>query len=749
MNEQNPIPLPLDLARDRRQQQNASSPERLMLADDPRGQANGEYDYSANDEYFQLRFWSALKTVIRWRWLIATFLLIGTVIAVAQILLQAPKYRAVSTLEVNAQESQIFEGAAVEPLTSTDDEFMDTQLNLLKSRSLAARVVDKLQLTDDENFVDQAEERQVRERLAITKIQDNLSVSILDRSRIIQIKYVSPSPREASRIATTFAEEFIEHDLDRKFNATSYARNFISERLQAAKIALEESDIKLLEFANKNRILNLDSDRTSVIENLPSAKALTELNTQLSDIKSQRLSLEVELKNVREGKFSNLGESEIMNQLQARRIEIVSEIDQISSIFNEDFDGVKLLVEQLEKLDEQIKEERNRLARDIVQRIETLNDTEETYATEIDEQRTSLQEVLNSNIDYEILSREVDTNRGLYEALLQRHKEVSVVDSIGKSRVSIVDRAVIPTESFEPNAIKIIAISLVLSALAGLGFAFAIDFIDDTIKTPDDLTSKLDIASLGSTPVVGPGSSITDMSLDPASKISEAMASIRMALQFSTADGAPQTIMLTSVRPEEGKTNTCASMGIALARLGKKVLIIDADMRKPSFLVGSKAAGGLSRVLTEDADILDEVVEGKVENLFLLPCTKASPNPTDLLAGYRFPQILEQAREIYDHIIIDVPPVMGFADAPTISSYCDATVMIFQSGAIRRPAAQKAIDRLLASKANIIGAIITKYDPKKLDLNYEYTDYYKADGEVTDGKKNRKVGIFIEEMSSV
>ncbi len=726
--------------------------------------AAGRYEFDRYPEYgFErgadedgeggFQFWDAVKVVSRWRWLIVACALLAAVAAATVILRATPLYQASATIEVQPQETQIMEGLSIEPTSTADAEFMSTQYTLLKSRSLAERVAENLNLAADARYADQSAPIDKRLAAAAGKVRENLSVSIVGRSRIIEIRFVSPHRNEAARVANGIAEGFIESSLERKYNATAYARNFVGERLLAARTALEQSEAKLVRYAGEKGILDLGGEGKSAVDGSLDATSLTALNAQLSEAQSRRIALEVMLEGLRRGEQRQALESDLLRELARRRSEAVTEYNEKLNTFQPDFPEMTSLRSQIEAIDREIAAERSRIIAGVSADYRAAKETEASIRSRIKELKGSLQDLRNKSIDYGILSRDVDTNRAQYEALLQRMKEISIVDGVGKSRVSIVDKALAPNAPFEPNKKRILIQFLILGLAAGVGLAFALEYIDDTIKSPEDLPSKLDIPAVGVLPLVKSKDPVTAVINDPGAPISEAVASARMALQFATPDGAPESLLVTSIRASEGKTNTCASLGVAFARIGKRVLIIDADMRKPSFAARKGASTGVAGMLTQDRDLAPEVVGGAVPNLFLLPCTTAPVNPAELLAGPRLADLLRQAREQFDLVIVDSPPVLGFADAPTLSAVCDATLVVFQAGAIRRPAAKRAIERLHAANARIVGGMVTKFKPPRYGYGANYAAHYAYGDKAAPGKgrkkgkARRKVRIFSQPRS--
>ncbi len=322
------------------------------------------------------------------------------------------------------------------------------------------------------------------------------------------------------------------------------------------------------------------------------------------------------------------------------------------------------------------------------------------------------------SIQYAILQREVDTNRALYDALLQRYKEIGVVGG-GAAPVSTVDDASVPTAPFKPNLFWNILLGLGLGLINGMVAAVVLEFLNDTIKTRADVRNKLRLACLGAIPKRSRKITLVEELEDPASPTSEAYSSVATSLRFSSEHGVPKPLLLTSARAGEGKSSTALSLCHNLARLGKSVLLIDADLRKPAFRAVSDKQG-LTKLLTTDEHVSDHVTATQYDNLWLLPCGPIPPNPADLLSSGRFRSIIREACAQFDLVVVDAPPVLGLADAPLLASVCNDVLLVVESGKTRTAAATEAVNRIRAAGANVLGATLTKSTEERSGYGYGY-----------------------------
>ena len=576
---------------------------------------------------------------------------------------------------------------------------------------------------------------------------------------VIEVRVQGPYSAETARIVNALAENFIEMNLERRYNATSYARNFLEERLQTTKTALEEAERKLINYSREEGILDLSSIGGSEIGSSLDATSLMALNTSLAAAQNDRITAEQAYNEARDNAATReVLDSPAIQKLGERRSELTSDYQEKLGKFKPDYPEMLELTARIEAIDRDIAKERANIVGSLEAAYRAAVAREGALKLRVEELKGQVQDLRGRSVDYNILSREADTLRGQYDALLQRFKEVSIASGIGASQVSIVDRAEVPKLPFDPDLRSDLIRALVLSLAVAIGLALLLEYIDDTIKTPDDIKQKLGLAVIGTVPRLKGRINVAAQLRDPKSAISEAFSSARTALQFATASGAPRSLLVTGIRPGEGKTSTTLSMAVSFANAGKRVLIVDADLRRPSFASAAGASVGLSGYLTQNVVLRNQVVPGAFDNVYLLPAGVIPPNPAELLTSPRFRELIEEAQEMFDLVIVDSPPVLDFADSPALSAVCDATILVLQAGNIRRPAALRTIDRLYEAKGYIVGAILTKFDARRADYAYGYNYGYgynlESKGVSAETKRRRRILVFnnadqvIEDKSS-
>ncbi|MDP8993386.1 MAG: polysaccharide biosynthesis tyrosine autokinase [Pseudomonadota bacterium] len=672
------------------------------------------------------------RVIAKWWWLIAAIIVACLVAAVILSLLVQPEFRAKAVLEINREGVQVVQMGELQPVQVPDREFVTTQAGLLRSRALAERVARSLNLGNDPNFVDPALDRADRDAVAASRLQSSVTVEPVRDSRLIELYVESTDPALAARIANAYADNFIRSNLERRFEATSYARNFLEQRLGTVKARLEETERQLVAYAQQQGIITLNVDSGSGeggrAEQPLDAASLIALNQALQQARSERIAAEQRFRQAQGNRSTTEAlASQTIQTLTSQRAQLQAEYQEKLGIYQPDYPQMAQLRARIQALDNAIAQEGRNVSSSLRSEYSAAVARENELQAQVNRLKSGLLDLRERSIQYTILQREVDTNRSLYDALLQRYKEVGVAGGIGTNVVSVADRAQVPGAPFKPNLPLNVALGLMAGLFLGFGSAFALEWMDDTIKTPDDLAAKLGIASLGVIPAAPKGGAVQEHLADPRSQVSEAYQSVRTSLQFATDHGVPKSLLITSTRAAEGKSSSALALAHTLASLGSTVLLVDADLRKPTFRSPSGRQEGLSSLLAGGDNVQECIHRTDQPNLFLLPSGQIPPNPAELLASNRLGAVIEQCVGMFDHVLVDAPPVLGLADAPLLASQCEGTLMIIEAGAIRRAAAVNALNRLKAADANILGGVMTKFSATKQGYGYGYGYGYGDD----------------------
>jgi succinoglycan biosynthesis transport protein ExoP len=719
------------------------------------------------EERLTLDLASYWNLALKHRFLIVGCFLAALVVGATLTLLMTPIYTAKATLQIDREAARVFNAEDVTPSESLvgGQEFFETQYGLLKSRSLAERVVESLGLASSDEALRSmgieppeatgtaASQAARRRQLVLGTLQANLSVSPVRGSRLVAIGYDSPDPAVAARIANGFAENFIQSNLDRKFESSSYAREFLDERIAQTKERLESAERQLVAYAANQQIINVAEPGEGGVDNgstsLTSSN-LVALNSALAQARAARVAAEERWRSARSAGLMTLPEvlqNPTIQRLTEQKAVLDSEYQQKLSVYQPDYPEMVRLRAQIDEADGQIQTIANNIRTSIRSQYEIAANQERSLQSQVTGLTGDVLDLRDRSIQYNILQRELDTTRTLYEGLLQRYKEVGVTGGVAANNISIVDLATPPRSPSKPNLLVNIAMAALIGLVLGILTAFILEALDETVASPDDVEKKVGLPVLGVVPLLEKGSTPTTALADIRSGFSEAYYSLRTALQFSTPDGAPTSILVTSARPAEGKSTSSYAVAVNLARVGRRVLLVDGDLRNPSMhrIVGLGNERGMSNVLSGSSDLASVVQKTAQGNLFFISCGPLPPNPAELWGGDRLRQFLVEARNNFDHVVIDGPPVLGFADAPLLAAAVRGVLFVLESRGTRRGQARGAVRRIQVGHPNILGIVLTKYNAKTASYGgygYDYAYDYKygatADSEDSEPRKGKR-----------
>jgi succinoglycan biosynthesis transport protein ExoP len=688
------------------------------------------------------------RILLKRRWLILSVILASLIAGVAVTLLARPFYTAATTIQIDREAARVLANDADttprEQMTG-GEEFFQTQYGLLRSRSLAERVVDTLGLARDNSFLttmgapsaDAATGAATgsslnrRRQRVIGELMSHLTVSPVRGSRLVAVRFTSPDPVLSARISNAFAEQFITSNLDRRFESSAYARSFLERRLAQTREALNNSDRQLVAYATAQHIINLNEPNSTPGQPIQNrsldASTLESMNNALAQARAQRILAEQQWNQARGSRsVVEVLANPTIQQLTNQRATLSADYQNRLRTFLPTYPDMVQLHAQIQELDRQIASQSTAIRSSVQSQYEAALQNERSLQAQVASLERQVLNLRNRSIQYNILQREVDTNRALYDGLLQRYREVGVAGGVTTNNISIVDRADPPRMPSSPRPLINMALAFIGGTLAAMIIALGLEALDQAIRTPADVEQKLRLPVLGSIPLLGKGLRPREALADPRSPLSEAYYSLRSALQFSTEDGFPRSLLVTSTRPGEGKSTTSFAVALNVARLGYRTLLIDADLRNPSLhkTMGLDNRRGLTNLLTSSATLTDVVQDSGAHNLTAISCGPLPPNPAELLGTNRLRAIVRDAMAEYDVVIIDGPPVMGLADAPMVAAAVNGSLLVIEAGKTGRTQALAAAKRLEMSNAHVLGVALTKFDAREASYGYGYAYEY-------------------------
>lgn len=681
-----------------------------------------------------------LRAIIRvlltyWPWIAGAGAL-GLLCALAVTLFQTPLYRASATIELNPPSVSVLGAGSDEDVTGyvqSDRNFLETQYGLLKSRALAQRVVENLGLASaGEATEDGASGSQRLERLA-QDLSSQLNVSPAANSRLVELTFSSDDPRRAADVVNGFVDAYIRSSIDRKFEATETTRDFLTDQISTTRARLNASERALVDYARANGIIiaGAAGDEEGSGSASLTSSSLSALNSALAAAQQKRIAAEQRFRQA-----GALSENQAATaSLRSEKAALEAEYAEKSTFLGENYPEMVRLRTRIEALNSAIRNASGTASSGLESEYRAALAEENALRARVEQLSGSVLNEQERSVEYKALQREVDTQRSLYQALLERSNEIGVVEGVGAPAGVIVDRATVPSQPYSPSIPR----NLVLGLLLGLGFgaamAFTYETLTDRIKTADDVRDKLRQPLLGSIPKIDKNENIAEEFMSPISPISEAYGTLLTTLSFTTNEGLPRILAITSAGAAEGKSTSSMAIAKRLASTGKRVLLIDADMRRPTFVFESRKDAGLSQMLTGDEVLRDHIVQTQWEGLFVLPGGPIPPNPSILLNSPKFPEVLDDACAFADHVIIDCPPTLGFTDSALIGSVSGGTALVVESGRTRRRSALEAIHQLENARNRLLGVVLTKCPRSANDYEYNY-GYYYGQEQITD-KSNR------------
>ena len=696
---------------------------------------------------------AALRSIIaRNRWLMLLIFLLALAAGVASIALTKPVYRGEASIQIEPQGLRTLGTENLTPDTSKteSDRLLQTQIDILNSRATAEHVAQKLALASNPAFLKEAgldatPRGPGLEVQVTTALQDRLSVSQPRDTRVIKLGFDSQDPALAARAANSFAETFIADSLQRRLDTYAFSRGFLQRQLAQTKDRLETSERALLSYARSAGIIDAsgaagtgpsDGERRSL-----TTANLVNLNTAYAEARAARVQAQQRYASSRGTSATNLPEvlsNPAYQAMTERRAELQAALQEERQRRMDEHPGIVQATARLNEMDRQIGALAGGIKNSIGEQYRVAQRQESALSANIGQLKAATFAEQDKGVRYNILKREADTNKNLYNSLLKRFNEVSGQAADTTSAISIVDRAFPPTEPRYPRP----GLNVAIAGAGGLLLAFLAAFgrnkIDHQVHGPAAIENEFGVPLLGVVPLLRKGETIGEAMIDPRSPFSEAHHSICLGLQSVVGSPNHAALLLTSSSPTEGKSTTALKLAAHFAAAGKSVLLIDGDMRRGSLdrMLGLSNRSGLSDVLANRSrSHSSAVIQQCDEHGFaFLARGRATANPAGLLAGDRFVEFLQDASREYDMVVIDGPPVLGLADAPRLASLTDATLFVVEANRTSKQHARIALRRLAEAGATQVGVVLTKYDPTQdlRDYGQAYCYDYGSDLEPAD-----------------
>ncbi len=721
------------------------------------------------------------KVIRKRRWTIIAFFLIVFISTAIMTYTMRPIFRGTTTIQINTENPQIVDFKEIFAVNTMDLDYYQTQYKILESRSLAKRVVQSLNLPEHPEFLPQPpsplrkslsniynslfglfpsfaknnlsdakndlsekdSSKTERETGLINNFLGNLKIEPIRNSRLVKIHFDSHYPELSRQVPDHLASNYIQQNLENRFTATEQAKVWLTQQLDDLKAKVESADEALQSFGLKHNIVSLEEKENVTMQRL------TELNQALIEAESGRMAKEAlyqQTKNQSFDAFPTILENKLIMDLKQAYMQFEAQYMKLSETFKPGYPEMVRLKSQMDTIEKQLNQEINKIIHGIKNDYESSLRRESLIRKSFEQQKARVMEMKDKAIQYNILKREADTNRELYKDLLQRMKEAGVSAGITASNIQVVDQAENPLSPYRPNNRLNLMLAAVVGLFLGVGIAFFFEYLDNTVKTSEDIEQLIHLPSFGMVPEISSerrkrlekGSSYPVELIThghPKSMLSEAYRNIRTSVLLSFSERPPKKVLLTSPNPGEGKTTTVINTAIALAQTGARVIVVDTDMRKPRVhkIFGDENEAGLSNFLSGNAELESIIKKTGIPNLLYIPSGPIPPNPSELIGSNLFKGMLKCLEGRFDHIVLDSPPVLGFTDSVILSTFADGIILVVEGGKTPRETLKRAKEVLQQVSAKILGVVINRVDIGRSDYGYYYYRYHHYYGK--EGKK--------------
>ena len=697
------------------------------------------------------------RILLKRKWIVFATIFVVVIMAALISVRMTPIYEAATRILISPQVSSPLNFKESNGAQATDDQQrdIDTKVKILQSDTMAELAIHRLDLDAHPDFAGKARTQssggiavsespaneRLRQEQLIRKLQGSLRVQQIPDTSLVEIKYSDPNPSIAADVANALAAAFIEQNVKSRYDSTMQAADWLSKQLADLQIKMESSQSKLVQYQKEHNIVGTDDK-----QNLTTEK-LDELNKELTAAQADRIQKESLYQVATNGNpetLSTVLQDPILTALRQRQTELQAEYALLSTQFGPGYPKVTEVKNQLDQIDksyrDQVQASVNRIRNDYQAALNREGMLQAALAEQM-----GVADRLNENaIEYKVLKQEADSNRQLYDGLLQQLKEASLAAGLDSSNIRVVDRARVPLHPASPNIPRNLEFALLVSLVAGIALAFGLEALDSTVRTPEQAESISGLPTLGVIPLQpaldGPAIGMTKAHLlktaarngkgprplicylEPQSEIAEAYRTLRTSILLSSATHPPRSILITSSAPRDGKTMTCLNIAIVLAQQGKRVLLLDADMRRPNIHKAFNLKGqvGLSNILTGSAKVSDALQPTIQPNLFAIPAGPIPPHPSELLSSPLMQELLTTFCNDYDHVIVDSPPVISVTDPVLLSVQTDAVLLIVRSGQTTAAHVRRTRDLLQSVKADLLGVVVNAADLASPDYYYYY-----------------------------
>ncbi|PYR27593.1 MAG: hypothetical protein DMF98_05440 [Acidobacteria bacterium] len=702
-----------------------------------------------------------VKIMYRRRWPAGTAFMLVVLVVLVYTFTATPIYKARVQLLIEDEKSNVVSFKEVIEQDKATNDYYQTQYRILQSRSLARRTLDRMGAWDTFDSAKAPKKMSIRTAVAsvvapvfhlfvarkaiepeqtgetttqsriLNDFLSNLTISPIRNSRLVEIEFASPYPYVAANVANSLSKAYIELNLEYKFTASRDASDWLGERMGEQRKTVDASERALQVYREQHDAVSLEERQNIVVQKL------ADLNAAVTRAKTERIQKESAYEQIKAVQSDREALDTIpailsnvfIQQQKTELAELQRQESQLSEKLGQrhpDMLKAKLNVQNAEA---RIQAEINKVVHALSNDYQAALAQEQSLMHALDQQKNDALALNRKGIEYGALQRDAASNRQIFESLLQRTKETGISGELKVSNIRIVDAAELPQVPASPDKPLNVLLAILGGSIMAVGLAFFFEYCDNRIKSPAEIKAHLGLPFIGMIPkmAVADGESAPLLDKGATPNFAEAMRTVRTNVLFSsTADGG-QSIVVTSSGPGEGKTVVSSNLALALAQTGQRVLLIDADMRRPRVhqVFAERQEPGLSNILVGDTKTGDAVRPTSCSTLWILPAGHLPPNPAELLGSKRFEDFIETLKDHFAFVIIDSPPIMAVSDSAIVAHMADGVLFVIGSEMTSRGVARTAVEQLINANGHMIGAVLNRVD---LTHNaYYYSQYYRRE----------------------
>jgi exopolysaccharide transport family protein len=729
-----------------------------------------------------------LRVILKHRWTVITVFSIIVITVAIHAFTATPIYEATTRLVIEKENPKVVSIQEVMAVDASGTDYYQTQYKIIESRAVAREVLRRLSpgeietlfpepkdgfilhvkqtihawissvrsLLKTEGDITREEAGEVSEaNERVSAFVHKIKVSPISNSRLVDVSFEAEDPVLAAKVVNTIAAAYIDKNLETKLAAVQNAVKWLHNRIEEERNKVEKAEHALLRYKEGHGII---TDFTSDVEKI-TAQKLAEMNTQVVEAESKRVEAETRYKQAAAlasspdmlGSIPEVLENELIQNIKSMEVELYKRMSELSKKYGQKHPRMLAIESEIKTLQDRKTQEVNRVISSLRNEYEVALAREESLKAALAKQKKESLDLNQKAIQYGVLQREAESARHMYDLLIKRFKETTLTEDMKTGNIRVIDRAEVSKNPVKPRKRRNLLLAVIVGLLTGTGLAFFFEYLDNTIKIPEDVKRHLKIPYLGPVPLFesaskgNPGHDMNQELVtihDPKSTASESYRGIRTNILFSAAESAPQVILVTSAGPREGKTVTTLNLGITMAQAGSKVMLIDCDMRRPKVHKAFSLAKdrGISNLLVGGKTLDGAVRHTPIPNLDIIPCGPIPPNPSEMLGSKRMADLLNRLRKEYAHILIDSPPSTAVTDPAVLSKSVDGVVLVIRAGDTAREMVKNGIGQFEAVGAHILGAILNGVDigRDKYYYYYQYYHYYYGDDGDKKKTKNRK-----------